>query len=123
MVRESGRLSFSRIFQAGHGSAAYQPETSFRIFDRTMSRTDVATGKVNLSKKKYATKGPWNIFSVKNAIPEPRLSVCYLLSVPYTCTAEQYGALVEGTATVKNWVVIEPGGSTGAECAQRHAVR
>lgn len=43
-VRQYGKFSFSRIFEAGHGVSAYQPETVYRVFMRAMFGRDVATG-------------------------------------------------------------------------------
>ncbi|KAM0284691.1 hypothetical protein ACHAQH_001845 [Verticillium albo-atrum] len=118
LVREAGNLSFSRVFQAGHGAAAYQPETALRIFERAMFRSDVATGEVNLSRNvKYSTVGPSNVFDVKNETPEPRASICYVLNAPYTCTEEQLKALADGTAVVKDWVVVKPQGNANKTCS------
>ena len=43
-VKQYGGFSFSRIFEAGHGVSAYQPETVYRVFERAMFGLDVATG-------------------------------------------------------------------------------
>lgn len=48
LVRQHGRVSFSRVFQAGHDTWAYQPETVQRIFARAVLGKDVATGQVDV---------------------------------------------------------------------------
>lgn len=48
LVRQHDRVSFSRVFEAGHDVAAYQPETVLRIFERAILGRDVATGEVDV---------------------------------------------------------------------------
>lgn len=48
LVRQHNRVSFSRVFEAGHDVAAYQPETVLRIFERAIFGRDVATGEVDV---------------------------------------------------------------------------
>lgn len=48
LVRQHDRVSFSRVFEAGHDVAAYQPETVMRIFERAVFGRDVATGQVDV---------------------------------------------------------------------------
>ncbi|KAF4462693.1 serine-type carboxypeptidase Z precursor [Fusarium albosuccineum] len=112
LVREHGNLSFSRIFQAGHGVSAYQPETMYRVFERALSRRDVATGEVVLSQNtSYATEGPLDVMDVMNEVPEPEMSVCYFYGADISCTEEQRKALADGTAMLKDFVVVEPAGT------------
>ncbi|KFH42341.1 Carboxypeptidase S1 A-like protein [Hapsidospora chrysogenum ATCC 11550] len=116
LVREAGSLSFSRIFQAGHGVAGYQPETMYHVFGRAMSRRDVATGKVDLSETTdYASDGPRSVRNVTNELPEPELSVCHVDKAPISCTSEQLAALADGSALVEYGIVVEPEGTSGQE--------
>ncbi|KAM0546446.1 hypothetical protein ACHAPJ_010913 [Fusarium lateritium] len=109
-VREHGNVSFSRIFQSGHGVAGYQPETIAAIFERVMFRRDVATGKKDLKKhKNYKTKGPKSVAGVKNKVPESPVNTCFV-GLSNSCTDEQLEALAKGTAVVEDWVVTEPKG-------------
>ncbi|KAF5021313.1 hypothetical protein F66182_6711 [Fusarium sp. NRRL 66182] len=111
-VREHGNVSFSRIFQSGHGVAAYQPETVSAIFKRVMFRRDVATGEVDLTKKKnsnYRTKGRKSVDDVKNKVLPAPENTCFV-RMRESCTEEQLMALAMGTAVVKDWVVVEPKG-------------
>lgn len=122
-VRQHGSsLSFSRIFQAGHGVAAYQPETLSKIFERAMFGRDIATGDVDLDRNaNYTTKGPHSVRDVKNEIPEEQESICHVRLAPITCTDEQMMALADGSAVVEDWVVVEPkgpGAKNGSEDAQ-----
>jgi hypothetical protein len=114
LVRQHGNFSFSRIFDAGHGVAGYQPETMFHLFERVMLHRDVATGQVDLlSNTDYASSGPASVRNVTNAVPEPELSTCYIYSVSTTCTEEQMLALAAGTAIVEDWILVSPGGTRG----------
>lgn len=122
LVRENGALSFSRIFQAGHGVAGNQPETMYHVFERAMSRRDVATGKVNLSEKPdYASSGPQSVRNVTNKVPEPERSTCYLGLAPISCTVEQLAALADGSAVVEDWIVVKPEGTRGGLTAEDDA--
>ncbi|KAI8653885.1 hypothetical protein LRP88_00374 [Fusarium phalaenopsidis] len=113
-VREYGNLSFSRVFQAGHSTGGYQPETVSAIFERAMLRSDVATGEIKLAKTpNYASKGKASVRDVKNKLPELIENICYVLQPGDTCTPEQVKALKEGTAETEDWVVVKPAGTKG----------
>ncbi|VUC21495.1 unnamed protein product [Clonostachys rosea] len=110
-VREHGKLSFSRIFQAGHGVAYYQPETLSKVFDRAMFRHDVATGRVDLKEHTgYSSKGPADVSNVTNEIPAPVNNTCFLSLAKTSCTNEQLEALADGSAVIRDFVVVEPAG-------------
>ncbi|KAM0242208.1 hypothetical protein ACHAP5_007295 [Fusarium lateritium] len=114
-VREHGPVSFSRIFQSGHGVAAYQPELLSTIFERVMFRRDLATGKVDLRKDKtYRTKGPKSMAGVKNKVPGTIENTCFVRTPGISCTDEQLEALARGEAVVEDWVVVEPKGKKPA---------
>ncbi|PSR90293.1 Alpha/Beta hydrolase protein [Coniella lustricola] len=49
LVRQHNGLSFSRVFQAGHSVADYQPQTVLEIFERAIFGKDVATGLVDVA--------------------------------------------------------------------------
>ena len=91
---------------------AFQPETAFRIFMRTIKEQDVATGSISLStgseNENYQTHGPSSIFDVKNVIPPSTPTLCYLWQLITTCTANQIEAVIGGTAVIKDYIVIEP---------------
>lgn len=106
LVRQHGNVSFSRVFAAGHSASYYQPETVYRIFDRAMSGRDVGTGKE--ASEGYSSEGPETVFDVRHELPESREIVCYLYDVQLTCAPNQIRALEEGTAIVKDFVVVEP---------------
>ncbi|KAF4481653.1 Carboxypeptidase S1 like A [Fusarium agapanthi] len=110
-VREHGNISFSRIFESGHGVAGYQPEALSVIFNRVMSRRDLATGEVDLRKHAgYKTKGRKSVRGVMNKVPESPVNTCFVRDAPLSCTDEQLMALTVGEAKVKDWVVVEPKG-------------
>ncbi|KAH8896079.1 alpha/beta-hydrolase [Thozetella sp. PMI_491] len=77
-VRQTDNLSFSRVFQSGHGVNTYQPETVERIFYRTFQGQDVATGKENVSRG-YLTKGPSSSFYMVNTTLPETPDTCMVL--------------------------------------------
>ncbi|TLS30813.1 hypothetical protein PpBr36_03897 [Pyricularia pennisetigena] len=110
-VRQQGLFSFSRVFQAGHEVPMYQPETAYRIFMRTITGKDVATGTVDVVKDSgFATQGPWSVFNVQQPPPPHPPNECYIDYSPlgWRCTKEQIAALTNGTAVVENRVVVAP---------------
>lgn len=111
-MRESGNLSFSRVFLGGHSVGGYQPETVANIFYRAMFGHDVATGEIELSQNSsYSTEGAMNIRNVKKDTPELIENVCYVYAPIEKCTDEQLAALGNGTAETENWIVTSPKGS------------
>lgn len=118
LVRQHGNFSFSRVFEAGHDVAAYQPRTAFEIFNRVLMNKDVATGKVAIGghKNNYSTKGLKDTWWKKNQVPTtPPAPDCNLYSVATSCTIEQYLALLNGTAEIEDFNVVKPvGGTTGS---------
>jgi len=99
VTKQSGPLSFSRVFQAGHDVSWYQPETSFRIFDRAVFRRDIPTGTRDLRPRRrwssargsdyYSTKGPLSANGWRDELPEAPGVQCYLYDVATTCTGNQ----------------------------------
>ena len=75
VAKQFGNFSFSRVFEAGHTVSAYQPETVYRIFMRTMFSQDVPTGQVNVTTG-YLTKGPLDSWSWKNTLPAESPTTC-----------------------------------------------
>ncbi|KAK4096183.1 alpha/beta-hydrolase [Parathielavia hyrcaniae] len=108
-VRQHGNLSFARVFDAGHEAPWYQPETTYRIFMRVMFDRDVATGRVSTAwprGHRYATDGPASVANVTNAVPAQREPECYLWAIFLTCTQTQTEMLRNGTAIVKDYIMI-----------------
>lgn len=110
LVRQHGRVSFSRVFEAGHAVAAYAPATVGRIFERAVLGRDVATGTVDASRA--LTEGSLGVFT--DAVLPPVLDAprCgwYVVNDTQTCTDEQRAAVLEGTAVVVDWEVVSPAG-------------
>lgn len=106
VVRQHNKVSFSRIFDAGHAVGAFQPETVSSIFDRVMFDQDVATGNVDIcSNRSYTSQGPASSFHIKNKLPPSPKNECYVWDATSTCTEEELLALKEGTAVVKDFIV------------------
>lgn len=114
VVRQHVNLSFSRVFQAGHSVAAYQPETVFRIFQRAMAGKDVASGAVDVRARAgegsdYSSHGPASSFDIKTEPPATRRApVCLVMDASITCAANQLDALRDGSAVTQDFVVVSP---------------
>lgn len=124
LTRQHGNLSFTRVFQAGHMVPSYQPEASLRIFERALLNRDIATGAVDLTAtggwgggtdaEVFRTEGPGDTWWRRSEVmPLPGRKGCYILQL-MTCTDEQIAALREGTAVVKDFVVVDIVKSQGA---------
>ncbi|KAF2798040.1 alpha/beta-hydrolase [Melanomma pulvis-pyrius CBS 109.77] len=108
VVRQHGRVSFSRIFEAGHSVGAFQPEAVSTIFDRVMFDTDVATGNISIlsnAMANYSTTGPTSSFGIKNSLVEVSEHECYVWDAVITCDEEEQRALMNGSAVVQNWIL------------------
>ena len=141
-VKQYGNFSFSRVYQAGHAVAAYQPETAYQIFRRAIFGVDIATGVFDTTTTEngttslnytgslgdiiheafgaaknwdvettettiYSTNGSLTTFEVKNQDPGSPVVQCYTLALNSTCTPEQIRALREGTALVRDYILID----------------
>ncbi|KAH5627850.1 hypothetical protein HBI51_215550 [Parastagonospora nodorum] len=110
-VRQYGNLSFTRVYEAGHEVPAYQPETAFKIFTRALFNYDIATGNVSTaSNPTYGTKGPSDVSGIKNEPVMDPGSQCYVLDQGQ-CTAAQWETVMNGTALIKNWIVVDSNSS------------
>jgi hypothetical protein len=70
----------------------------------------VATGKIAVgSNSGYSTSGPMDTLSVRNTAPPSPPSVCYIYAIGLTCLPDEVAALANGTAVVKDYVVVRPG--------------
>ncbi|KXT14194.1 hypothetical protein AC579_2459 [Pseudocercospora musae] len=108
-VRQYGPLSFTRVFEAGHTVPGYQPETSFKIFMRALNNLDFATGTKEIKDQEgkwYTSQGANDSKSVKNVLPPQPKVICYMADINGTCTDEQFTSLLNGTAKVKNWFLV-----------------
>ncbi|KAJ5665072.1 uncharacterized protein N7477_007520 [Penicillium maclennaniae] len=107
-VRQQGNFSFTRVFEAGHEVPAYQPETAYHIFYRALFNRDLATGKVDTTRNtSYSTTGPNSTWNIKNEVPENPSPLCYILALEATCTDDQIARVANGTAVIKDWIVID----------------
>lgn len=112
VVRQYGNLSFSRVYEAGHDVAFYQPRTAFEIFTRSMLNLDIATGnKTTIGDfNNYSSVGPNDSWHIKNELPGPAVVECNIWAAQASCTPAQLAALQNGTAIVKDFIVISPMG-------------
>lgn len=84
---------------------AYQPEISYQIFMRAMFNKDIATGLLPLLDH-LSTIGPSNTWHIKNEVLKAPDPVCYILSPGSTCEKETFGMVKNGTAIVKDYIVV-----------------
>lgn len=106
-VRQHGNLSFTRVYEAGHEVPAYQPETAYRIFQRTLFNLDIATGTIStLEEPGYSSQGPSDVYNITNEPVTDPGSQCYVLDRGQ-CTSEQWETVMNGTALVRNWIVVD----------------
>ena len=108
-VRQYGNFSFSRVYEAGHQVPAYQPETAYVIFNRSLSNLDIATGRISALQNGsfYRTEGPSSTWPIKNKVPEKPAPTCYIWSLENTCTDEQIDGIINGSALIRNYIVMD----------------
>ena len=101
VAKQHDLLSFSRVFQAGHDVAWYQPETSFQIFNRAIFGHDIPTGRKNLSRNRHAAKwstnGPLSAWGWKEQLPASPPVECYMYDIATMCTKNQVSTLISDT--------------------------
>ena len=108
LVRQHGNFSFTRVFQAGHEVPAYQPETAYEIFRRSLFNLDIATGKQNTADNgTYSTTGLADTWSVKNVPAKSDPPVCYSYNPSSTCTDDQLEAIIDGSAVIRDYILID----------------
>ena len=108
-MRQHNKLSFSRVFDAGHAVGAFQPETVSEIFERVMFDKDVATGKIEVGEngnETYSSTGLQSSFGIKNVLPDSLRNECYVWDAVTTCTDEEREALKDGRAVVENFILV-----------------
>ena len=99
-VRQFGNLSFSRIYQAGHAAASYQPETAFQIFARIALGTSISTGDVQ-DLDVFVTEGT-PTSEEKDELPDPPSPTCWIRAAHDTCDADQQQMLLNGEGVILN---------------------
>ncbi|KAL1901648.1 hypothetical protein Cpir12675_000338 [Ceratocystis pirilliformis] len=99
-VRQVGRLSFSRIFNAGHHIAAYQPETVFQVFARIIKSASVSTGQF-INYDTYASTGK-STADDKLPLPYKVSSKCYMRALKSTCSSTTIKQILSGRGTIIN---------------------
>ncbi|KAK2602378.1 hypothetical protein N8I77_008916 [Diaporthe amygdali] len=113
LTRQHGNLSFTRVYQSGHMVPSYQPEASLRIFERALFNKDIATGTVDLRATGgwksdvdiFKTEGTRDTWWKKNELMPVPKGQCYILQ-SMTCTKEEMEALRNGTAIVKDYLIV-----------------
>lgn len=71
-TRQFGKLSFTRVWEAGHEVPYFQPAAVFQIFNRTSYGFDIATGEVEVTPdSSYKTNGTSKTTHTTTAPPLP----------------------------------------------------
>lgn len=128
VVKQHGGLSFSRVFNAGHDVAYFQPETVAKIAARSMSGHDVATGRVVVDSS-LSTHGPLSSWGWRNKAPVSPPHECYIWSTT-SCTLDQVSlptsicAFCEGKLSVcmKQRSLAPKGNSPTQTCSDANAI-
>ncbi|KAF5021686.1 hypothetical protein F66182_6274 [Fusarium sp. NRRL 66182] len=102
-VRQFGNLSFSRVYQAGHAVAAYQPETAFQVFARIIKGTSVSMGE-DIDPATYNTTGEVNATHT-DELPEQLKPTCYIRNLNSSCNDDALDLVSRGEGTVINGVL------------------
>jgi hypothetical protein len=75
---------------------------------RAMTNRDIATGNQSTTENHtYSTTGPSSTWQIKNEVPDPPAPTCYVRALLATCTDDQIAAVLEETALVHDWIVID----------------
>lgn len=104
-VRQHANFSFARVFQAGHQAPSYAPAATYAIFMRALRGLDIATG-VHRAGDDFVTAGPSSTWHITNEVETPPRPTCYILD-PTTCTPDVYAAVKNGSALVRDFIVVE----------------
>ncbi|KXT14920.1 hypothetical protein AC579_3052 [Pseudocercospora musae] len=127
LVRQYGNLSFTRVYQSGHMVPSYQPEVAYSIFMRALTQRDIATGEIDLKEyaathgAQYSTTGPSDTWWMKNdVLPQPPHQ-CYVLDIPSRCSAEEIEWIKDGSAVIKDWIVV--GRDSGSNTVDQERLR
>ncbi|KAF2104278.1 alpha/beta-hydrolase, partial [Rhizodiscina lignyota] len=102
-VRQYGNLSFTRVYDAGHLVAAYQPETAFTLFTRIIQGVDISTGQP-IDPNTWSSQGPANAthdnsktHGSSNLGAQP---TCWIRGISSSCTEDQQQAILQGQGSV-----------------------
>lgn len=110
LTRQYGNFSFTRVYQAGHMVPSYQPEAAFEIFMRAITARDIATGTIDLEEvaangEQYSTEGPPDAWWMKSEVLPSPAGECYIWDMG-RCSDDEKKWIIDGTAIVKDWIVI-----------------
>lgn len=112
MCTQLGRADKKQVYQAGHMVPSYQPEAAWLIFMRALKHRDIATGEVDLNEYaanhagQYSTSGPSDTWWMKNDVLPQTPHQCYILDPDSRCSEEEKSWIKDGTAIVKDWILI-----------------
>lgn len=72
-TREYGNFSFTRVYESGHEVPYYQPIAALALFNRTINKFDIATGKKKITPG-YVTNGTAQATHTESFVPLPTSS-------------------------------------------------
>lgn len=75
---------------------------------RVLNHRDVATGDIAITENRtYSSTGTVSTWHTKDEVPDSPAPTCYVLALLSSCTQDQQAAVLNGTALVRNWIVID----------------
>jgi hypothetical protein len=78
-----------------------------KILMRALSNRNISTGNTSTTENQnYASKRPSNVYNITNEPIVDEGAQCYILH-PAQCTSEQWKSVMNDTALVRNWIVVD----------------
>lgn len=75
---------------------------------RALTNRDIATGTISTTDNEtYSSTGTSSTWQFKNTVPDSPAPTCYVRALLSTCTDDQVAAVVNGTALIHDWIVID----------------
>lgn len=75
---------------------------------RALNNRDIATGTISTTdNQNYSSTGTSSTWQYQNDVPDSPAPTCYVRALLATCTDDQIMAVVNGTALVRDWIVVD----------------
>jgi hypothetical protein len=80
---------------------------------RALNNRDIATGTISTTdNQNYSSTGTSSTWQYQNDVPDSPAPTCYVRALLASCTDDQIMAVVNGTALVRDWIVIDENTTT-----------
>jgi hypothetical protein len=75
---------------------------------RALNNRDIATGTISTTdNQNYSSTGTSSIWQYQNNVPDSPAPTCYVRALLASCTDDQILAVVNRTALVRDWIVVD----------------